>query len=97
MQAKAEAASERTQESLHPNRLAKLIDHKRAALEDWDDGLWRRLVPGRRLLREFVGGLRTGLSYEQLRSLVLAEMKDDRELFPKEFGELARAVLSGLD
>lgn len=97
LQAKAAAASERTQETLHHDRIAKLIDQKRAALEEWDDGLWRKLVPGRRVLREFVGGLRVGLSYEQLRSLVLAEMRDDRNLFPKEFGELAREVLNGLD
>jgi hypothetical protein len=106
LEAKAKAASERTWEKLHSSQLSELVNQKQAALEGWDDGLWRQFVPGKRLLREFVGGLGVGLSYEQLRSLVLAEMKDDRNrpkkedgrnLFPEEFERLAQAVLEGLD
>jgi len=107
--AKAKAASKRITERLTPEKLKDLVEEKRSAIKasddeeasddaaTWDDGLWRKYVPGRRLLSEFVGRLGVGLSYEQLRSLVFAEMKDDRTLFPEEFKKLAEAVLEGLD
>jgi hypothetical protein len=78
LEAKAEAASKRTEEKLRPEQLSNIVERKRAELERWDEGLWRDLVPGRRVLRVFVGGLHNGLSYERLQSLVLAEMKEDR-------------------
>jgi hypothetical protein len=43
-----------------------------------DDGSWQNVLPGRDILKRFVSRNAGGVSYEQLRNLILARMKDDQ-------------------
>jgi hypothetical protein len=82
---KIRASLKRTQLRLQPDEVEKRLHEKRNTLSDWEAGLWRDVVPRKRLLRLLVAQLGGGLSYDGLRSLILAEMKEDPSLWPQEF------------
>ncbi len=89
----AEASVDRASRLLSSQEISKRVAAKQATLADWDAGRWRELVPGKRLLRLFVGRLHDGIPYERLRSLIVAQMRDDSTLWPDEFGHLVNRVL----
>jgi hypothetical protein len=97
LQARLQQARVSAGEKLAEDAVRTLIGEARKRFGGWDIGDWRTLVPGRRLLRLFVGELADGLSYERLRSLIINQMRDDRSLWPGEFDDLIRAVLQGLE
>jgi hypothetical protein len=62
---------------LTPDAIAQLETDIRADVQQsLADGTWRKSLPGRSILRQFVSGQNLGMNYEILRNAIVAKMAD---------------------